>query len=57
MGERWSEFQNPSSDRLVGDVDPALGQEFLHVTVAERKAQIKPDRMSDDLGRELMSSI
>jgi hypothetical protein len=33
----------------MGHVDAALEQEFLHVTVAQRKTIIEPDSMADDL--------
>jgi hypothetical protein len=37
----------PLADGLVGHVDAALAQEFLHVAVAQREAIIKPDSMAD----------
>jgi hypothetical protein len=33
----------------MGYVETALEQEFLHVTVAQRKTIIEPDSMADDL--------
>ena len=33
-------FQTPLADGLMGDVDAALKQEFLHITVAQREAVI-----------------
>ena len=30
---------------FVGDAEPALGQEFLNVAIAQREAQIELDRM------------
>jgi hypothetical protein len=41
----------------MGDVEPALGEQFLHVAVAQRKAEIEPDRVLDDLGRKTMAAI
>ena len=32
-----AEFQHPAAHALVGDVEPALGQQFLDVAVAERE--------------------
>src|SRR5215204_6564535 len=56
-GESWPELQNPAPDCFIGDVEPALGQEFLHVAVAQGEPEIEPDRMSDDLGWEPMSGV
>src|SRR5215207_8325669 len=36
---------------------PALGEEFLHVAVAQGEPEIEPDRVPDDLGWELMSGV
>src|SRR5215207_9841405 len=56
-GESWPELENPAPNRLIGHVEPALGQEFLHVAVAQREPEIEPDRVSDDLGWELMTGV
>src|SRR5215204_1378738 len=56
-GESWPELQNPAPNGLVGHVEPALGQEFLHIAVAQREPEIEPDRVSDDLGWTLMTGI
>jgi hypothetical protein len=47
----------PTPHRFIGDVEPALGQQFLHVAVAQREAEIEPDRVLDDLGRKTMAAI
>jgi len=33
----------------MGDVDTAFEPQFLHVTIAQREAVIKPEPMADDL--------
>ena len=48
-GESWPELQNPAPDCFIGDVEPALGQELLHVAVAQGEPEIEPDRVPDDL--------
>jgi hypothetical protein len=48
--DRRSELQHPAPDGFVGDVEPALGEQILEVSVAEREAQVEPDRMLDDGG-------
>jgi hypothetical protein len=50
-------FQHPTPDRLVGDVKPSFGQQFLDVAVAQGEAEIEPDRVRDDLGREAMTAV
>ena len=42
---------------FVGDVEAALGQQFFDIAVAQGKAEIEPDRVLDDLGREPMAAI
>jgi hypothetical protein len=34
-----------------------LGEEILDVSVAEREAQVEPDRMLDDDGRKPMTTV
>jgi hypothetical protein len=41
---------------VVG-LDPALGEQFLDVAVAQGEAEIQPDRVLDDLRREAMAAI
>jgi len=48
-------LQTPLPDGLMGDVDTAFAQQFLHVTIAQREAVIEPDPMADDLaGKAVM---
>jgi hypothetical protein len=44
-------------NRLIRHVEPALGQELLHVAVAQGEPEIEPDRVPDDLRWELMTSV
>src|SRR5271155_6196096 len=55
--DQRAEFQHPAPHRFTRDVEPTLGQQFLHVSVAQGEAEIKPDRVLDDLGREAMAAI
>ena len=54
---RRAELQHPTPHRFIGDVELALGEQFLHVAVAQREAEIEPDRVLDDLGRKTMAAI
>src|SRR5215471_4636503 len=52
-----AEFQHPTPDGFVGDVEPPLGEEFLDVTIAQREAQVEPDRMLDDYRRKAVAAV
>src|SRR6202030_1019428 len=55
--DRGTELQHPSPHRFVGDVEPSFGQQFLDIAVAQGEAEIEPDRVLDDLGRESMAAV
>ena len=46
--EQWTELDAPFAEGLVADLNAALVQQFLHVSVAERKMVVQPDRVLDD---------
>jgi acyl-CoA synthetase (AMP-forming)/AMP-acid ligase II len=48
---------DPAPDCFIGHVEPALGQEFLHVAVAHGEPKIEPDGVPDDLGRKAMAVV
>lgn len=52
-----TEGYDPSSNRLVRYVDPALGEQFLDVTVAQREAEIDSDRVLNDLAWETITGV
>jgi hypothetical protein len=47
-----SEHGYPTTDRLIGNVDPTLEQHFLNFTQAQVKPQVKPNCVSNDLRRK-----
>src|SRR5262249_5712815 len=49
IGVILPKLETPLADGLMGHVDAALEQEFLHVAVAQREAIIEPDAIADDL--------
>ena len=53
LGEQRPELQHPASDRFIGDVQPALGQQIFDIAEAEGKAKIQPHRVPDDVRREI----
>ena len=42
--DRRPELQYPAADGFIADIDPALGQHFLDIPKAQRKAKVEPDR-------------
>jgi len=52
-----SEFQHPTPDGSVGDVEPPLGKEFLDVAITEREAHVEPDRVLDDHRRKAVAAV
>jgi len=54
IGIRLAELPAPLADGFVGDEDPAGKQQLFDVPIAEAEAEIEPDAVADDLGRETM---
>lgn len=55
--EQRAELGDPATDRLIGNVQPAFGQQILDVAVTQREPQIQPNRVLDDRGREAMAGV
>src|SRR5260221_10623955 len=51
-----SKLQHPSPDGLVTDLQPALRQQILDITVAQGEAQVEPHRVPDHIGRKAVAS-
>ena len=49
LGEQRPKLHHPSSDRFIGDVQPALGQQIFDIAEAEGKAKIQPHGVPDDV--------
>ena len=47
--EERPELLGPTPHLFVRHPGPSFGQEFLYVTMAQRKAVVQPDRIADDL--------
>ncbi len=52
-----SELQSPAPNRLVGDIDAALGEQVFDVAIAERKPEIQPNSALDDLRWKSMVAV
>src|SRR5450755_483651 len=51
------EFQQPSPDGLVADLQPALCQQILEIAVAQGEAQVQPNRVPDHIWREAVAGV
>jgi hypothetical protein len=52
-----AEFLGPAADRLVRDVDPALGESLLHIPQTEGELEIQPNGLADDLRGKPVSFV
>jgi hypothetical protein len=50
--ERPAELQRPTADSVVADINAALGQHLLNIAKAQGEAEIHPNGLADDVGRE-----
>src|SRR6266702_3549914 len=50
------ELQHPSTDGLIADLQPALGQQIFDIPIAQRETQIKPDG-PQNIGREAVAYV
>jgi hypothetical protein len=55
-GKQWAKLQHPASDRLVGDIQPALGEQILDITESEGEANIEPNGVPNDRRSKLVTS-
>ena len=55
--DQRAEFQHLAPHLFIGDAEPTLGEQFLHVSVAQGEAEIKPDRVLNDLGRKAIRKL
>jgi len=51
------ELKHSTPHRFVREVEPPLGYQFLNIAVAQREAEIEPNCVLADLGREAMTAI
>src|SRR5438094_2010521 len=57
IGEALAELARPLPHGFVADDDAARGQQLLHHAQPERKAEIQPHGVADDLGRKPMALV
>ncbi len=56
-GDHRPEHRHPASDRFVGDVDAAFGEQLFDISEAQREAKIEPDSVLDDLRWETIAGV
>jgi hypothetical protein len=57
LGVGCAELPTPEADGLVADLDPALGEQLLDITLAQVEPVVEPDGVADDLGGEPMATV
>src|SRR3954470_14650346 len=57
VGDALAELEAPLPYGLVADRDAARREDLVHMAQAQRKAEVEPDGIADDLGREAVTGI
>src|SRR3954471_24122072 len=57
VGEALAELARPLPHGLIAHLDAASREDLIHVAQAQRKAEVEPDRVADDLGREAIAGV
>jgi len=52
-----AELQPPLPHGFVADDDAACGEQLIHIAQAQGKAEVEPNGVADDLGREAMAGV
>jgi hypothetical protein len=56
-GKGLSEFQNPQTNRFVTDIDTALDEQVLYVSVAHGEAEVEPYGLPDNVRVKAVPSV
>src|ERR1700738_1512604 len=57
IGEPLAKLARPLPHGFMADDDATRGKQLLHHAQPEREAEVEPDRMADDLGREAVPGV
>jgi hypothetical protein len=52
-----AELEAPFSDRLIAESDTAHREHLFNIAEAQGEAEVQPNGMTDDLGRESMTMV
>src|SRR5215217_4690273 len=56
IGECLAELQSPLAHCLMADRNATRPEDLVHMPQAQGEAEIEPDRVADDLGREAVAA-
>src|SRR5919202_4036276 len=56
-GERLAQLEPLLPHHLMADRGAASSQDLIHMAQAQGEAEIEPDRVADDLGREAVTGV
>ena len=57
IGVGLADLPRPVANCFVGDGDATLSQEFLDIAIAKAKAEVEPDRRTDNPLRETKTGV
>src|SRR4051794_16049285 len=57
VGKALAELAPPLADRLVADRDAASREDLIHHAQAQGKAEVEPNGVANDLGREAVAGV
>jgi hypothetical protein len=57
IGVLLTELAAPLADGFVGHHNPARKEQFFDVPIAQAEAEVQPDAVADDLGREAVMLV
>jgi len=57
IGEALAELQRPLAHGFMADDDATCGQQFVHHPQTERKSEVEPNGVADDLSREMVAGV
>ena len=55
--DRRSEFEHPTANAFVGEVEATLGKQLLDIAIAQGEAEVQPHGVLDDDRRKTMPTI
>ena len=53
----WAKLQDPTTHRLIGDIEIALSQQILDISQTQCETAIEPNSILDNLRRKAMATI
>jgi hypothetical protein len=58
VSSNWrTKFEEPAPDALVGNIEAPLGKQILHISIAQGKPGVKPNRVANDVRWKAVAAI